>query len=65
MESYYDDTLTDAQGKPTPKRLGRKVDGYFLLGANPRIKNLLGKGVFLNIRGSNQLDQRVYIPPPP
>jgi len=56
MASYYDDTL-----KP-PDRLGRKVPGYFLLGANLRIKDLFMKDVFLNIRGSNLLDQRVYYP---
>jgi outer membrane receptor protein involved in Fe transport len=62
MESYYDVTMTDDQGKPTPKRLGQKVDGYFLLGANLSIKKLFGTGMFLNLRGSNLLDQKVYYP---
>jgi outer membrane receptor protein involved in Fe transport len=56
MESYYDVTLD------TPGRLGRKVEGYFLLGANLGIKKLFGTGLFLNLRGSNLLDQKVYYP---
>jgi len=62
MESYYDVTLTDAQGNPAPARLGRKVDGYFLLGANLRIKKLFKTGLYLDLRGSNLLDQKVYYP---
>jgi outer membrane receptor for ferrienterochelin and colicin len=56
MASYYDDTL-----KP-PDRLGQKVPGYFLLGANLRIKKLFKTGLYLNLRGSNLLDQKVYYP---
>jgi outer membrane cobalamin receptor len=56
MESYYDDTLTP------PARLGAPVDGYFLLGANLRIRNLFEKGLFLNLRVSNVLNQEFYYP---
>lgn len=56
MESYYDDTL------PVPGRLGEPVDAYFLLGANLRIRNLFGTKMFLNIRGSNLLDQEIRYP---
>ncbi len=59
MESYYDDTLLDPPG---PRRLGRKVDGYFLLGANLRIKKLFRTGLYLNLRGSNLLDEKIYYP---
>lgn len=52
MESFYDGSA----------RLGEPVDGYFLLGANLRIRNLFGKGFFLNFRGSNLLDQEVHYP---
>ncbi|MCX6583796.1 MAG: TonB-dependent receptor [Candidatus Aminicenantes bacterium] len=62
MGSYYDVTMTDSQGNPTPKRLGRKVDGYFLLGANLRIKKLFKTGLYLDLRGSNLLDQKIYYP---
>ncbi|MCP5107930.1 MAG: TonB-dependent receptor, partial [bacterium] len=54
MESYYDDTIG--------ARLGDKVDSYFLLGANLRFRNLFGKGFYLNIRGSNLLDQEFFYP---
>lgn len=54
MEPYYDVSAS--------ARIGEKVDGYFLLGANLRVNNLFGGGVFLNIRGSNLLDQEVRYP---
>jgi outer membrane receptor protein involved in Fe transport len=56
METYYDETLTP------PRRIGAPVDGYFLLGANLRIRNMFGTGLFLNLRGSNLLDQEVFYP---
>jgi len=56
MESYYDATLSP------PTRLGEKVDGYFLLGANLRIRKLFGIGMFLNLRVSNLLDEEVRYP---
>jgi outer membrane receptor protein involved in Fe transport len=56
MESYWDPTL------PVPGRLGEKVDGYFILGANLRIRNLLGTGLFLNLRVSNLLDEEIHYP---
>jgi outer membrane receptor protein involved in Fe transport len=62
MEAYYDVTMTNDQGKPKPDRLGRNVDGYFLLGANLRIKNLFKTGLYLDLRGSNLLDQKIYYP---
>lgn len=62
VESYYDNTLTDEHGNPAPGRLGRKVAGYFLLGANLRIKKIFKTGLYLNLRGSNLLNQRVYYP---
>jgi outer membrane receptor for ferrienterochelin and colicin len=54
MLSFYDSEI--------PGRLGDKVDGYFLLGANLRFRNLFGKGMFLNIRGSNLLDEEIFFP---
>ena len=56
METYYDHTLTPAA------RIGDPVDGYFLLGANLRIRNMFAPGIFLNLRGSNLLDQEIYYP---
>ena len=54
MESYYD----EIQGI----RLGEPVDGYFLLGANLRVRNLFGTGLYVKIRGSNLLDEDVFYP---
>jgi outer membrane receptor protein involved in Fe transport len=56
MEPYFDDTLA------TPGRLGNKIDGYFLLGANLRIRNVLGTGAFVNLRVSNLLDEEIRYP---
>ncbi|MDQ1350948.1 MAG: TonB-dependent receptor, partial [Acidobacteriota bacterium] len=56
MESYYDVTLDP------PARLGENVDGYFLLGANLRIKKLFKTGWYLDLRGSNLLDQKIHYP---
>ncbi len=56
METYYDETLTP------PRRLGEKVDGYFLLGANVRFMDIFNTKFFINIRGSNLLDQEIRYP---
>jgi outer membrane receptor protein involved in Fe transport len=56
MGSYYDNTLSP------PRRLGEKVDGYFLVGANLRIKNLFRTGMFVNLRCSNLLDEEIWYP---
>jgi outer membrane cobalamin receptor len=56
METYFDSTLVP------PQRLGDRVDGYFLLGANVRVRHLFGTGMFLNLRVSNLLDQEIRFP---
>ena len=56
MFTYYDPTLNP------PARLGQEVDGYFLLGANLRIRKLFGSGLFLNVRGSNLLNREIFYP---
>ena len=56
METYWDTTL------PVAGRLGRRVEGYFLLGGNLRIRNVLGTGLFLNFRVSNLLDKEIRYP---
>jgi outer membrane receptor protein involved in Fe transport len=56
MEAYWDPTL------PAPGRLGERVDGYFLLGANLRIHRLFGAPAFLNLRASNLTDEAVRFP---
>ncbi|MDM8523887.1 TonB-dependent receptor [Desulfococcaceae bacterium HSG8] len=65
MEPYWDNTPrdTDDPDSPAKGRVGRKVDSYFLLGCNMRINNLFGRqGLYLNIRGSNLLDEDILYP---
>lgn len=58
METEWDVRLNNFAGG----RVGRAVDGYYLLGANLRIDNLFGTGCYFNIRGSNILDEEYYYP---
>ncbi|MDM8523888.1 TonB-dependent receptor [Desulfococcaceae bacterium HSG8] len=46
----------------TGARIGEDADSYFSLGANLRFNNLFGKGLYLNIRGSNLLDEDIRYP---
>lgn len=61
METFWDDTIINQDGS-IGNRIGNRVDGYFLLGANLRIDNLFLKGLYLNIRCSNLLDEDIYYP---
>lgn len=61
MESYYDHTLENLDGS-FGRRLGEKVGGYFLLGANFRMRDMWGTGFFINIKGSNLLNQEIRYP---
>ncbi|MCP4219034.1 MAG: TonB-dependent receptor [bacterium] len=56
MESYYDFTQSPAV------RIGGKVPGYFLLGANIRVRDIFRKGLYVNFRCSNLFDQEVVYP---
>lgn len=56
MEAYFDEVLNP------PSRLGDRVNGYFRLGANLRLRNLFGTGMFVNFRCSNLLNQEVHYP---
>jgi outer membrane receptor protein involved in Fe transport len=60
MKTYFDHTLEPESEEEG--RIGEPVDGYFLLGANLRIRHLFDTGLFLNLRCSNLLDQEVYFP---
>ncbi|MCP4344672.1 MAG: TonB-dependent receptor [Desulfobacterales bacterium] len=55
MEPVYDLSTTE-QG-----RIGEKVDAYFSLGTNLRIEDIY-KGLFLNFRVSNLLDEEIRYP---
>lgn len=57
METFWDETL-DPQGR----RIGDRVKGYFVLGANLRFDDLFMDGLFLNIRCSNIMDEEIRYP---
>jgi outer membrane receptor for ferrienterochelin and colicin len=46
----------------TGARIGEDVSSYFSLGANLRFDDLFAKGLYLNIRGSNLLDEDIRYP---
>jgi outer membrane receptor protein involved in Fe transport len=61
METYWDETIINPDGSGG-NRIGDRVDGYFLLGANVRIDNLHYKGLYVNIRCSNLLNAEIRYP---
>ncbi|MCP4151466.1 MAG: TonB-dependent receptor, partial [bacterium] len=56
METKFDETLSP------PARMGLRVGSYFLPGANLRIRNLFGTGMYINLRGSNLFDKKIHYP---
>lgn len=58
----YVDEMESLYNEATQSRLGEKVDGYFLVGANLRLRNLFGTGMFVNLRCSNLLDEDIRYP---
>lgn len=54
METFWDASLGG--------RLGEKVDSYFLINANLRVRNLFGTKMFANFRASNLLDEEIRYP---
>lgn len=63
METFWDETIGDPEILPLPgARIGDKVEGYFVLGANLRIEDVLLDGLFLNIKCSNLLDEEIRYP---
>ena len=63
METYWDRTKPDADGIIRKGgRIGDKVGGYFVLGVNVRLEDLVIDGLFLNIRCSNLLDEDIRYP---
>jgi outer membrane receptor protein involved in Fe transport len=63
METFWDETIGDPNVKPiSGSRIGDKVDGYFVFGANLRLEDLFLEGLYLNLRCSNLLDAEVRYP---
>ncbi|MCP5047286.1 MAG: TonB-dependent receptor [bacterium] len=61
METFWDETRLNPDGS-FGNRIGERVDGYFVLGANLRFRNIFAKGPYLNIRCSNLLDTEIRYP---
>jgi outer membrane receptor protein involved in Fe transport len=61
METFWDETKENPDGS-FGGRIGEKVDDYFVLGANLRIEDLFLDGLYLNIRCSNLLDEKIRYP---
>lgn len=63
MHTYWDETIGDPLVEPLRgARIGDKVDGYFVLGANLRIEDVLINGLYLNLRCSNVMDDEIRYP---
>ncbi len=58
METQWDESLNNGAGG----RIGEKTEGYFMLGANLRIRDLYWPGVYLNLRCSNLLNKKYFYP---
>jgi outer membrane receptor protein involved in Fe transport len=61
LETFWDATIENPDGT-FGARIGEKVNGYFVLGANLRFENIFLKGFYLNIKYSNLLDQEIRYP---
>jgi hypothetical protein len=61
METFWDETIENPDGS-FGARIGEKVDEYFVMGANLRIKNIFWDGLYLNVRCSNLLNGEIRYP---
>lgn len=61
METFWDESIINPDAS-AGNRIGDRVDGYFLLGANLRIENIFKKGIYLNIRCYNLLNEQIRYP---
>lgn len=60
INGNYVDSMESAFDHTTKSRLGERVPGHFLVGANIRARNLWGTGLFLNIKGSNLFNTEIH-----
>ena len=61
MIPFYDETIMNADST-FGARIGDKVDGNLLLGANLRMNNLFKRGVYVNIKCNNVLGTEIRYP---
>jgi outer membrane receptor protein involved in Fe transport len=63
METFWDETKTSNQAiTQSGSRIGDRVSGYFVLGANLRLHALGVEGLYLDIKCSNLLDREIRYP---
>lgn len=60
METFWEGS--GPQEENPGARIGDKVDGYFILGANLRFEDIFVDGLYLNLRCSNLLDEEIRYP---
>lgn len=61
METFWDETKRSLD-HPNGNRIGTKTHGYFILGANLRIEDLLINGLYINARCSNIMNEEICYP---
>lgn len=61
METHWDHTIKNPDDS-FGARIGEKVGGYFVLGANLRLDDLFIDGLYLNIKCLNLLDEKIRYP---
>ncbi len=61
METFWDETLENEDGT-FGRRIGDRVDGYFVLGTNLRLDKLFNTELYFNLRCSNLLNEEIRYP---
>lgn len=61
MRPYWDPTKKVAEGI-YGAYIGEDVPGYISLGCNIRVDNLFDRGIFVNLKCNNLLDEDIYYP---
>ncbi len=62
FDGYYTGTMKPTIDPNTQKRIGDDSPGYFNLGMNLRIDNLIAQGTFVDFRVTNLLDEEIRYP---
>lgn len=61
METYWDISILKPDGN-YGERIGKKVEGYYVVSANINADNILNKGLYLNLKCYNILNQEIRYP---
>jgi len=61
MKTYWDKTIKNPDGH-WGARIGESSPAYFIINTNLRIKDIFNKGLYLNLKISNLLDEEIRYP---